>query len=411
MSDALSLLKERGFVSQCSNEEGLRRLFERGPVTFYIGFDPTARSLSAGNLLQLMFMAHLQRLGHRPIALVGGGTSRIGDPSGKTEERKILSPETILANSEAFRRQIGKLLDFGPGKALMLDNSEWLAPLHYIEFLRDIGVHFSVNRMLSFETYKTRLETGLSFIEFNYQVLQSYDFLVLYRRHGCMLQMGGDDQWGNIVSGMDLIRRVEGAEVFALTSPLITRSDGKKMGKSEKGAVYLDPELVSPYEFFQYWRNVPDPDVGRFLLLFTFLPSGEARRLGALRDREINLAKEILAHELTTLVHGREEADKAREASHAAFDARGSAEAGLGGIPAVELGRAEVEGMTVTELFVRAALCASKAEARRLIQQGGAFVNDENVADVEAKVERGWIRDGEIVLRAGKKRYSRAVVR
>jgi tyrosyl-tRNA synthetase len=254
-------LKERGFVSQCSDEEGVRKLLDSGQVTFYIGFDPTARSLHIGNLLQLLFMAHLQRAGHRPIALVGGGTTRIGDPSGKTEMRKILPVETISENAEVFRKQISRFLDFSEGKALMLDNAEWLVPLNYIEFLRDIGRHFSVNRMLGFETYKMRLEEGLSFIEFNYQILQAYDYLTLYRRHGCRLQMGGDDQWGNIVAGMDLIRRVEGAEAFALTSPLVTRSDGKKMGKSEKGALYLDPEMVSPYEFYQYWVNVPDEDV------------------------------------------------------------------------------------------------------------------------------------------------------
>ena len=265
-------LKERGFVSQCSNEEGLRKLLDTETVTFYIGFDPTAPSLHVGHLQQLMSMAHLQRGGHRPIALVGGGTTRIGDPSGKSEMRKILPVETIAANVEGFRAQSSRFLDFSGGKALMLDNAEWLAPLNYIEFLRDIGRHFSVNRMLSFETYKMRLETGLSFIEFNYQILQSYDYLMLFRRHGCRLQMGGDDQWGNIVAGMDLIRRVEGAEAFALTSPLVTRSDGKKMGKTEHGALFLDPAMTRPYEFYQYWVNVPDADVEQFLLRFTFLP-------------------------------------------------------------------------------------------------------------------------------------------
>ena len=259
MPGAFAVLKERGFVSHCSDEEGLAKLIDQEQVTFYIGFDPTATSLHVGHMVQLFAMAHLQRAGHRPIALIGGGTSRIGDPSGKTEMRKILPIETIKTNADRFRAQISRFLDFSDG--LMLNNEDWLADLNYIEFLREIGRHFSVNRMLSFETYKMRLDTGLSFIEFNYQILQAYDYLVLYQRQGCRLQMGGDDQWGNIVAGMDLIRRVERAEAFALTTPLVTRADGQKMGKTEKGALFLDPELVSPYEFYQYWINADDRDV------------------------------------------------------------------------------------------------------------------------------------------------------
>ena len=404
-------LKERGFVSQCSNEEGLRKLLDTEQVTFYIGFDPTAESLHVGHLQQLMFMAHLQRGGHRPIALVGGGTTRIGDPTGRTESRRILPVETIAANAELFRGQIGRFLDFGEGKALMLDNAEWLAPLNYIEFLRDIGKHFSVNRMLSFETYKMRMETGLSFIEFNYQILQSFDYLTLYRRHGCRLQMGGDDQWGNIVAGMDLIRRVEGVEAFALTSPLITRSDGKKMGKSEGGALFLAPHLVSPYEFFQFWLNIADADVEQFLLRFTFLPPAEIRALCAVKDQRINDAKRRLAFEVTSLVHGAEAAQKSADSSKAAFSGGESGPGDLTGVPSITIPRAELAaGISAVDLFVRSTLCATKSDARRLIEQGGALVGKTSVSDVNATVTLDAAESGTILLRAGKKRYFRVVI-
>ena len=409
MMGGFEILQERGFVSQCSNAQGLKELLESEKVTYYIGFDPTASSLHAGHLVQLFAMAHLQRAGHRPIALVGGGTSRIGDPSGKTEMRRLLPVEAIQANAEKFKLQISRFLDLSGGRGLMLDNAQWLAGLNYIEFLRNIGRHFSVNRMLSFETYKMRLATGLSFIEFTYQVLQSYDFLVLFRDHGCRLQMGGDDQWGNIVAGIDLIRRLEQAEAFALTTPLVTRSDGQKMGKTEKGALFLDPELVSPYEFYQYWLNVPDEDVGKLLALFTFLPMEEVRRLGALRGEEANAAKQALGFELTSIVHGEAAAASARAASRAVFG-RGSGE-DLSGVPTYNLSREELAGgMGVVELFVRAGLCPSSSEARRLIAQGGAYVNDQNVAGIEARLDEGSIKQGAILLRAGKKRYLRILV-
>jgi tyrosyl-tRNA synthetase len=409
VSPVFDTLKERGFVSQCSNEEGLRKLLDTEQVTFYIGFDPTAESLHIGHLQQLMFMAHLQRAGHRPIALVGGGTTRIGDPTGRTESRKILPVETIAANAELFRKQISRFLDFSGGKALMLDNAEWLAPLNYIDFLRDIGKHFSVNRMLSFETYKMRMETGLSFIEFNYQILQSYDYLVLFRRHGCKLQMGGDDQWGNIVAGMDLIRRVEGVEAFALTSPLITRSDGKKMGKSEGGALYLAPELVSPYEFYQFWVNVPDADLGQFFLRFTFLTPAEIAALCAMKDEKLNEAKRRLAHEITTLVHGIDAANEAMQASRAAFSAGEPGD--LAGVPSLDLTRAEFgKGIGAIDLFVRSGLCATRSDARRLITQGGAYVGRMNVTDVDAVISDDAAEDGVILLRAGKKRYFRIML-
>ena len=404
-------LKERGFVSQCSNEEGLRKLLGSERVTCYIGFDATAPSLHIGNLLQVLFLSHLQRAGHRPIALMGGGTTRIGDPSGKTEMRKILPVETIAANVEVFRRQVGRFIDFSGDKALLLDNAEWLAPLNYIEFLRDIGKHFSVNRMLSFETYKMRLETGLSFIEFNYQVLQSFDYLTLFRRHGCRLQMGGDDQWGNIVAGMDLIRRIEGVEAFALTSPLVTRSDGKKMGKTEAGALWLDPGMTRPYDFYQYWVNVPDEDVKQFLLRFTFLPVAEINDLCVVvNDQRINEAKRRLAREITTLVHGEDAAREAAEAARAAFGG-GAEGADLAGVPSVQIPKKELSaGIGIVDLLVRTKLCPTKSDARRLVSQGGASVGGKSVTDLEARVTDADAENGAILLRAGKKRHFRIIV-
>lgn len=406
---ALATLKERGFVSQCSDEEALARLLDSEQVTFYIGFDPTAPSLHVGNMVQLFAMAHLQQAGHRPIALIGGGTCRIGDPSGKTEMRKILPIETINANAERFRAQISRFLDFSDGRGLMPNNADWLVDLNYIEFLRDIGRHFSVNRMLSFETYKMRLDTGLSFIEFNYQILQAYDYLVLNQRQGCRLQMGGDDQWGNIVAGMDLVRRVQGAECFALTTPLITRADGQKMGKSEKGALFLDPERISPYEFYQYWLNVPDADVEKLLALFTFLPMEEVRDLGRLEGREINKAKERLAVELTTIVHGSEEAEAARTASRSVFYGQGAGE--KESVPSATLKREELEaGVNILDLLVRSGLCSSKGEARRLVSQGGAYLDGEKVDSIEFVLDRAFAKSEEIMLRKGKKRYFRFLI-
>jgi tyrosyl-tRNA synthetase len=409
--NALDVMKERGFVSQCSNEEGLRKLLDTEKVTCYIGFDATAPSLHIGNLAQVMLLAHIQRAGHRPIALMGGGTTRIGDPSGKSEMRRILPVETIDANVQKFREQVSRILDFDGGKALLLDNAEWLAPLNYIEFLRDIGVHFSVNRMLTFEAYKIRLETGLSFIEFNYQVLQSFDYLTLFRRHGCRLQMGGDDQWGNIVAGMDLIRRIEGVEAFALTSPLVTRSDGRKMGKSEAGAVWLDAVMTRPYDFYQYWVNVPDEDVEQFFLRFTFLPVAEIDEMCAVKDQRINEAKRRLAYEVTALVHGVEEARKAADAARAAFGGGTTDGGDLAGVPSLEIPKKDLSaGIGILDLLVRTTLCATKSDARRLVSQGGAYVSGANVTDLEARVTDSDARDGSILLRAGKKRYFRIIV-
>ncbi len=411
MANGLEVLKERGFVKQCTDYDKLNELMDREKISFYVGVDPTGKSLHVGHMVPLFAMAHLQRAGHRPLAVVGGGTALIGDPSGKTEMRKIQSVEQIQENADSIKEQLGKIIDFSDGKALLLNNYEWLGNLNYIEFLRDIGRHFSVNRMLSFETYKMRLETGLSFIEFNYQLLQSYDFLVLNQRYNCKLQIGGDDQWGNIVAGVDLTRRVEGNEVYGLTFPLVTRADGKKMGKTEKGAVFLDPELFSPYEYFQYWRNVADADVEKFLMLFTFLPAEEVRELGKLKDKEINRAKEILAYEQTKIIHGEEEAEKARAAAKSAFSAAG-ASVDKSAIPSIEISSGDLEkGINVMDLFAMTDLCSSKSEARRLVSQGGASVNGKKITDINASVDTSFVEDGELLLKAGKKRYFRVIVK
>ena len=412
----LEILQERGFVQQCTDIDALDKLLENEQVTFYVGVDPTGKSLHIGHMVPFFAMHHLQKAGHRPIALVGGGTSMIGDPSGKSDMRKMLTIEQIRENSASIKDQLGKIIDFGEGKALMVNNYDWLGPLNYLEFLRDIGIHFSVNRMLSFESYKQRLEKGLNFIEFNYQLLQSYDFLKLHQDYGCKMQMGGDDQWGNIVAGMELIRRIEGpeAEAIGLTFPLVTRADGKKMGKTEKGAVFLDPELFSPYEFFQYWRNVADADVGKFLKFFTFLEMEEIEELEKLEGSDINRAKERLAFEQTKIIHGEEEAQKALEAAKAAFTSGGGAgsAADRDAIPSVDVPASEIEaGIGIMDLFARTDLCSSRGEARRLVQQGGARVNEEQVKDINAVIGSDSVIDGEILLKAGKKRYFRVIVK
>jgi tyrosyl-tRNA synthetase len=419
MNSALETLKERGFFQQCTDVEGLSQLMDQGPVTFYVGTDPTGPSLHVGHLVPLFALRHLRLAGHRGIALIGGGTARIGDPSGKTEMRKMLTYDQLDANAASITAQMNRFIGFDGTTALTDNNKNWLADLNYIDFLREIGRHFSVNRMLSFEAYKARMETGLSFIEFNYQLLQSYDFLELYRRHACRLQIGGDDQWGNIVAGIELIRRVEGAECYGLTFPLVTTSDGKKMGKTEKGALFLDPALTSPYEFFQYWRNVQDPDVERFLLMYTFLPTEEIRSLCGV-GKNPNEAKERLAWEITALIHGQDEADRARSGARAAFGGGGDKSA----MPSVSLDRAKFAGgYTVVDLFFDAGLAPTKSEARRLVQQGGAFVSRprnsngaaedlEALTDVTAPIGQDRLdSQGELILRAGKKRYCRVVTR
>lgn len=403
MSTALDILRERGFVKQTTHDEPLRKLLGSEQVTLYTGFDPTADSLHVGHTVAIMALAHMQRAGHRPIAILGGGTALIGDPSGKTEMRQMLSAQQIEANVAGIKSQIGRFLDFSQGRALALNNADWLRGFNYIDFLRDIGVHFSVNRMLTAECYKGRMEKGLSFIEFNYMLLQSYDYLHLYQNYGCRLQMGGDDQWSNILAGADLIRRIEQKEVYGITFPLLTTSSGKKMGKTEEGAVWLAPNRTSPYDFYQYWRNTHDADVERFLAIFTFLPMTEVRRLGALKDREINHAKRVLAFEVTRLVHGEAEANKAQAAAESLFSGGGNRES----VPTIFMDRALLEsGLNVVDLLVRSGIMSSKGEAKRLIQGGGLYINEERVETMDRTIGLEAFHDGRLVVRRGKKQFT-----
>jgi tyrosyl-tRNA synthetase len=408
-ANVLDVLTERGFVEQVSDAQGLRDVVER-PITCYVGFDPSAASLHVGHLVPIMALAHMQRHGHRVMAIMGGGTGMIGDPTDKDEMRRLLPVEQIDANVASQRRQMARLLDFSEGRALMLNNAEWLRPLHYVGFLRDIGRHFSVNRMLAAEGYRRRYDSegGLNFLEFNYMLLQAYDFLHVFREYGCVLQAGGNDQWGNIVAGVDLIRRVEGKAAYAITYPLLTTSSGAKMGKTAGGAVWLDPELVSAYEYYQYWINCEDADVQRFLALFTFLPMERVRDLSRLTGADIRQAKEVLAFETTSILHGEGAAREAQEASRRLFGGGAATEA----VPATELSGAELAaGIAAPDLFQRVGLCASRSEARRLIQQGGAYINEAPVAAVEERISTGHLAAGELLLRAGKKRYHRIVVK
>lgn len=400
MENVLDVLEERGFIEQLTHEEETRELLGKEKITFYIGFDPTADSLHVGHFLTIMAMAHMQRAGHRPIALMGGGTGMIGDPTGKTDMRKMLTVEDIDHNVECFKKQLSKLIDFSDGKALIVNNADWIRSLNYIDFLRTIGVHFSVNQMLTAECYKTRLEKGLSFLEFNYMPMQANDFLELNRRYGCVMQLGGSDQWANILGGVDLIRRMERKPAFGMTFKLLTTSEGKKMGKTEGGAVWLDPEKTTPYEFYQYWRNVGDKDVEKCLALLTFLPMDEVRRLGALEGSEINKAKEILAFEVTKIIHGEEEAKKAQDAARALF--AGGTEGGS--IPTTEIPASKFgDGIDILTLLSECGLIASKSEGRRLVQQNGLKLNDEKVTAFDYIVTSNDIKDGKIKIQKGKK--------
>jgi tyrosyl-tRNA synthetase len=405
MENVYQILKERGFVSQVTDEAALEALLGKEKVTGYIGFDATAPSLHAGSLLPLMALAHMQRGGHRPIAILGGGTTLVGDPSGKTEMRQMLTEEEIRGYGQQIEKQIGRFIDLDGGKGMVIDNAEWLVPLRYIPFLRDIGRHFSVNRMLTHESYKIRLEKGLSFLEFNYQLLQAYDFLVLFKKHGCVLQMGGDDQWGNIVAGMDLIRRKEGKPAYGLTFPLLQTATGEKMGKTARGAVWLCGEQTSPYDFFQYFRNTDDRDVGCFLAFFTFLPMDEVRRLGKLEGAELNRAKEVLAYEATKIVHGEPAAESALKGARSAFAGAGE---GTEDIPTTEVSPSRLKaGIPIVELLAEVGLCKSKSEARRLVQQGGARLGDRKAGSIDDQVSAEDFQDGMVLLRAGKKKVHR----
>ena len=398
--NAVDILKERGFFAQCTDEEGLRDLLGKEKISFYTGFDPTADSLHAGHLIALMAMSHMQRAGHRTICLVGGGTGTVGDPSGRTDMRKVMTDEVIRHNCECFRKQISRFIDFSDDRAIMVDNGDWLRKLNYIDLLRDIGAHFTVNRMLAAESYKQRWEKGLTFLEFNYMIMQAYDFMELNNRYDCKLEMGGDDQWSNIIAGVELCRRKKNITVFGLTNQLLTKSDGTKMGKTVGGALWLDAEKTSPYEFYQYWRNIDDADVETCLSLLTYLPMDEVRRLAAAEGQEINCSKEILAYEATKIVHGEQEAQKAQETAKALFS--GGASADLPQIH-VEIGEKLVDALTRGNVF------PSKGEARRLIQQGGITLNEMRIVDEHYVLREADFPDGTALVKKGKKKHYRLV--
>lgn len=401
----LDILKERGFIQQLTHENEISELLAKEKITFYIGFDPTADSLHVGHFLGMMVMAHMQKAGHRPVCLIGGGTAMVGDPSGKTDMRRMMTQDDIIHNGERFKKQMQRFIDFSDNKALLLNNADWLLKLNYVEFLRDIGVHFSVNRMLTAECFKQRLDKGLSFLEFNYMLMQSYDFLELNRRCNCIMQMGGDDQWSNIIHGADLIRRKEGKPAYGLTFTLLTTSDGRKMGKTEKGALWLDADKTSPYDFYQYWRNIDDADVEKCLALLTFIPMNEVQRLGALKDKEINIAKKTLAFEVTKLIHGSEEAEKAQQAAEALFSGSGA----LDNAPTVAISP-DMVGTNILDVLTTTGIISSKSEGRRLIQQGGLYISDTKVTDLDFLLAADLFENNSLIIRKGKKNYHRIIV-
>lgn len=427
MVNVIDVFKERGFIEQTTHEEELRSYLESDEVTCYIGFDPTASSLHVGSLVPIMSLAHMQKHGHRPIALVGGGTGLVGDPSGKTEMRQLLTPKIVESNALGIKKQLSRFVNFDDGKAIMLNNADWLTPLKYIPFLRDIGRHFSVNRMLKAEGYKMRLESeeGLNFIEFNYMLLQAYDFLELFDHHRCRLQMGGSDQWGNIVAGIELVRRVRQQTVFGITFPLVTTSSGEKMGKTAKGAVWLDPDRTSPYEYYQYWINTDDRDVVRFMALFTFLPMNEIKEVEKLTGADLNSAKQVLAFEATRLVHGREAAVKAYQAAVSMF---GAQVVSMEIIPSSTIPRTKTDqddtavphsyltmgqlkdGIPAFKIFQTTGLASSASAARRLIEQGGAYLNGQRIESFDQLVSESDLNDEEILLRSGKKNYHKIII-
>lgn len=400
-------LKERGMLAQSTNEAELENLLNNGKVTFYIGFDPTADSLHVGHFLQIMVMARMQKAGHRPIAIMGGGTGMIGDPSGKSDMRKMLTKEQISHNIECFTKQMSGLVDFSDGKALIVNNADWLLELNYVDFIREIGVHFTVNRMLAAECFKIRYEKGLTFLEFNYMLMQAYDFYRLYKEHGCLLELGGDDQWSNILAGVDLIRRKEAREVYGMTFRLLTTSDGKKMGKTEKGAVWLDPEKTPPYEFFQYWRNIDDGDVVNCMKMLTFLTLEEVSAYEKLEGSALNAGKEKLAYELTKLIHGEAEAQKALEAARALFAGGQNSE----NMPTTRIGEENfADGkISVIDLMVLSGLAPSRGEAKRLIQQGGISLREQKVEQFDLALDRSDF-EGEVIMKKGKKIFHKFIL-
>ena len=402
--NVFDVLKERGYLEQCTHEEEIRELLENESVTFYIGFDPTADSLHIGHFIQIMVMSIMQQHGHRPIALLGDGTTMIGDPSDRTGMRSVMTFETITQNAENFKKVFEKFLDFTDERALMPRNSEWLLPLNYLEFMREVGVHFTISKMIAADCYKNRLDQGLTFFEFGYMLMQAYDFYMLNEKFGCKMQMGGSDQWSNIIAGVDLTRKKAGVQVYGMTFSLLTNSEGNKMGKTEKGALWLDRNKTTPYEFYQYWRNIDDADVEKCLALLTFLPMDEVRRLGALEGSEINKAKEILAFEVTKLIHSEEDAMNAQEAARALFGGGADSD----NIPTTELTKKELgEEMPVIDLMQKAGLIKSKSEGRRLIEQAGVAVNDVIIEDIGTTVSEEDFEDGKLMIKKGKKTYHR----
>ena len=403
----LDVLQERGFIKQMSHEAEIKELLEKEKITFYIGFDPTADSLHVGHFIALMMMSHMQKAGHRPIVLLGGGTGMVGDPSGKDEMRKMLTPEFIAHNIACFKKQMSRFIDFSEGKAIIANNADWLLNLNYVNLLREVGVHFSVNRMLTAECFKKRWEKGLTFFEFNYMIMQSYDFWKLHQDYGCVMELGGDDHWSNMLGGVELIRRKEQKPAYCMTCKLLTNSEGKKMGKTEKGALWLDPEKTSPYDFYQYWRNVNDSDVENCLALLTYLPMDEVHRLASLKDAAINEAKKVLAYEVTKLVHGEEEARKAQAATEALFG--GGAD--LSNVPTIEITADEMSAKVI-DVLTAAKVFSSKREARQMITQGGLTVKEEILKDPEASLSADMFdADKSLLIRKGKKKYFRLLVK
>lgn len=402
MENVFDTLKARGLIAQTTHEDEIRKLLGEKKITFYIGFDPTADSLHIGHFMQLIVMKHMQNAGHRPIILLGGGTTMVGDPTGKTDMRPMITQDIISHNADNFKKQMSKFIDFSDGKALMVNNADWLLDLNYVEFLREIGVHFSVNRMLTAECFKTRMEKGLTFLEFNYMLMQGYDFYKLNKEYDCLMEFGGDDQWANILGGIELIRRKEGKQAYGMTFTLLTTSEGKKMGKTEKGALWLDPERVSPYEFYQYWRNVDDKDVIRLLKLVTFIPLEQIAEYEKLEGQELNKVKCLLAYEVTKMVHGEDAAKKANDAAMAIF----SGGSDTTNMPSVEVSSSDIQsGVNVLDLLLTLKLVPSKSEARRLVQQNGLAINGDKVTAVDAVINSDFFKDGEMIIKKGKKTF------